>query len=114
MAVDQFSKLGIFVIVALMTALGFALRKERDSAYVIMLFCAFGIFIFFLYQLAWLIIGIYIFRTVTTNISDLDLGCDEDSIPFMYALSCLGAILIVACIVLSWLRPKYKDDFESS
>lgn len=114
MLIDQFSKLGIFAIVLLMTGLGFALRKERDSAFVIMIFCAFGMFVFFLYQLVWLIIGIYIFRTVTTNLDDLGHGCDENSIPYMYALSCLGAILIVACLVLSWLRPKYKDDFEPS
>ena len=68
MLVDQFSKLAIFVFVTLMLVMGCILHTRIESVYVVMLLCGLVMFIFFLFQLIWVIIGTYIFRSVTTFI----------------------------------------------
>ena len=93
-----------------MAALGFALQKSRDTVEVIMLFCAFTVFIFFLYQVAWLIVGVYIFRNVNLALEQEPYArCDDHSTPYMWIFTILSLLLDIGCLVVSWLRPNNKE-----
>ena len=97
-----------------MAALGFALQKNRDTVEVIMLFCAFTIFVFFLYQVAWLIVGVYVFRSLDLALEEEPLAhCDDHSTPYMWIFAILSLLLDIGCLVVSWLRPSNKE-LESS
>ena len=114
MLVDQYSKLAIFLVVGLMAALGLAMQHNRDSVFVVMLFCAFTMFLFFLYLVSWLIVGVYVFRRLDLTLAnESKASCDEHSTPYMWTFTTLSLILNIGCLVVSWLRPDDKE-LESS
>lgn len=107
--VDQWSKLLILVWSMVMAILGAAFNRYRSKVTVILWIA--GVFdtIFFLYHLAWLGYGIYLFRSLVEPIIELGYNCDDRVKPFMWSLIVICFIVIMAHIILSFIRSDNTD-----
>ena len=73
---------------------------------------SYGNLALFLYQFIWHIEGIIIFAEMLEQSSLSPLECSSEYEPYMIVSSSLGTLLILANIVLSFLRPKEIENFD--